>query len=115
VKDWDEAVAYACALPGVVMESHWGSLCPKLNGKGLFAPGREKGSFCLYVTNAEKEVLLDTDPDTFWQTDHYRNYPAILTRFGAGAGDRIELYIQRRWWDLAKKPQRIAAGMEDRP
>ncbi len=54
MKDWDDVVAYACALPEVAMESHWGALCPKLNGKGLFAPGREQGSFCLYVTNAEK-------------------------------------------------------------
>jgi len=115
MKDWGEVVAYARSLDGVVMESHWGTPCPKLNGKGLLAMGREQGSFCLYVSNAEKEMLIETDPETFWQTDHYRNYPAVLARFGTDAGDRIALYIQRRWWDLAKKPQRIAAGMEERP
>ena len=115
MKDWDTVVAYARALPDVVMEKHWGALCPKLNGKGLFAPGREQGSFCLYVTMAEKEMLIETDPDTFWQTDHYRSYPAVLARFGTDAHDRIALYVQRRWWDVAKKPQRIAAGMVERP
>jgi hypothetical protein len=115
MKDWDEACRYARTLPDVAMESWWGSLCPKINGKGFMAPGREQGSFALSVPMAEKEILLETDPDTFWQTAHYANYPMILVRFGTDSRERIELYIQRAWWDRAKKPQRIAAGMEERP
>lgn len=115
MKDWNDAVAYARSLPEVTMESFWGTLCPKLNGKAILSPGREPGSFCLMVTRPEKEILIETDPETFWETDHYRNYPAVLTRYGTDNRDRIALYIQRRWWDLAKKPQRIAAGMAERP
>ncbi len=115
MKDWDEVVAYACSLPEVAMESYWGTLCPKVNGKAIISPGREKGSFCLLVPTAEKEILLETDPDTFWETAHYRNYPAVLVRYGTPAHERIALYIQRAWWDRAKKPQRIAAGMAERP
>ena len=48
-----------------------------------------------YKTVRNTCVLLETDPETFWQTDHYRNYPAVLARFGTGAEDRIALYIQR--------------------
>lgn len=115
MRDWDDAVATACALPGVAMESYYGTPCPKLNGKAILAPGREVGSFCLMMSNAEKAVLLETDPDTFWETAHYRGYPAVLVRYGTDARDRIALYIERRWWDLAKKPQRIAAGRAERP
>ena len=113
--DWDDAVAYACSLPEVEMASWWGTLSPKINGKGFMSPGREKGSFALVVTQTEKEILLETDPETFWQTDHYRNYPALLVRYGTASRERIELYIQRAGWDRAKKPQRLAAGMEERP
>jgi hypothetical protein len=113
--DWDDAVAYACALPEVEMASFYGTPCPKLNGKAILSPGHERGSFCLMVPKAEKEILLETDPESFWETDHYRGYPAILVRYGTGARERIALYIQRRWWDLARKPQRIAAGMAERP
>jgi hypothetical protein len=115
MRDWEDAVAYACALPGVEMVSFYGTPCPKLNAKALISPGHEKGSFCLMVTKPEKEILLETDSGTFWETDHYRGYPAILTRYGTESRERVELYIRRRWWDLAKKPQRIAAGMEERP
>ena len=114
MKDWEDACAYALSLPGVEMASWWGTPCPKINAKGFMAPGREPGSFALSVTTAEKELLLKTDPDTFWQTAHYANYPMLLVRYG-GSRDRVELYIQRAWWDRAKKPQRIAAGLHDRP
>ncbi|RJF85835.1 MmcQ/YjbR family DNA-binding protein [Sphingomonas cavernae] len=113
MKDWDEVVAVACALPDVEMASFYGALCPKVNGKAFVSPGREQGSFCLLVSMDEKLLLMETDPATFWETDHYRNYPAILVRFGTDAHERIRTYIQRAWWDRAKKVQRQAFG--DRP
>ena len=115
MKDWEDATAYARTLPDVVMEKWWGTLCPKINVKGFMSHGRETGIFALMVANPEKEILFETDPDTFWQTAHYANYPMLLVRYGSGSRERIELYIQRAWWDRAKKPQRIAAGMAERP
>lgn len=115
MKDWDGACATALALPDVEMAPWWGRPCPKINAKGFMSPGRELGSFALAVTNPEKEILFETDPETFWQTDHYRNYPMLLVRYGTPAHERVVLYIQRAWWDRAKKPQRIAAGMTERP
>nr|WP_315383255.1 hypothetical protein [uncultured Sphingomonas sp.] len=113
--DWDDACAFALTLPDVEIGSWWNTPCPKINGKGLMSPGREPGSFALMVTKDEKPLLLETDPETFWQTDHYRNFPMLLVRYGTPARERIELYIQRAWWDRAKKAQRLAAGMETRP
>lgn len=113
MRDWDEACAYALSLPDVEMASWWGTPCPKLNGKGFMSPGREAGSFALSVTHPEKEMLFETDPETFWQTDHYRNYPMLLVRYRPEARERIELYIQRAWWDRARPAQRKAFG--DRP
>ncbi|WP_343519455.1 hypothetical protein [Sphingomonas sp.] len=110
MKDWDEACAYALSLPDVEMAPWWGTPCPKVNGKGFMSPSREPGSFALAVTHPEKQILLETDPDTFWQTDHYRNYPMLLVRYDTGARERIELYIQRAWWDRAKPAQRKAFG-----
>ncbi|MBO9711577.1 hypothetical protein [Sphingomonas sp.] len=113
--DWDDAVAHACSLHEVYMEKWWGTLCPKVNGKGFMSPGREAGSFALSVTHPEKQMLLETDPGTFWETDHYRNYPMLLIRYGTGSRERIELYIQRAWWDRMSKAQRKASGMTERP
>lgn len=110
MRNWEEARDYALSLADVEMALWWGISCPKINGKGFMSPGREAGSFALCVTKPEKEILFETDPDTFWQTDHYRNYPMLLVRYGDAARERIELYIQRAWWDRAKAAQRKAFG-----
>jgi hypothetical protein len=110
MKDWEEALAFALALPGTAIGSYYGVPSPKVNGKAILAPGREAGSFCLMVTLAEKEMLLETDPDTFWQTDHYRGYPAVLVRFGTDADARIRTYITRAWWDRAPRALRTVYG-----
>lgn len=110
MRDWDEVCAVACALPDVEMAPHYGTPAPKVNGKAFVSPGREAGSFCLMAGHDEKAILLETDPDTFWQTDHYRNYPAVLVRFGTDAHDRIVTLIARAWWDRAKRAQRQSFG-----
>lgn len=109
MNDWDELVCFACSLPGVTIESFYRNLVPKHRGKALVSPGHEPGSFCLMVTMAEKQMLIETDPETFWETDHYRGYPAVLVRYGR-ARDRIETYVTRRWWDVASKADRTAFG-----
>jgi len=107
---WDDVVAFACALPDVEMLSFYGTPCPKLNGKALASPGREAGSFAVMCKPDEKEILLETDPDTFWQTPHYEGWHALLVRFGSDDPERVANVLRRAWWDRAKKPQRIAFG-----
>jgi hypothetical protein len=114
MRDWEAVVAAALTLPGVERGTTYGKPAVKMNGKmNAATTGPSPDSFVLAVTKPEKEVLLETDPDTFWETDHYKGWPAVLVRYGTDAGERIETYLQRRWWDLAKKAQREAFG--DRP
>jgi hypothetical protein len=111
MQNWQDVVTFACSLPEVTMESFYGKPCPKVNGKALAAPGREEGSFALFTSDIdEKLMLIETDPATFWQTDHYRNYPTVLVRYGTDAHDRLESYLKRRWWDCATRPMRQAWG-----
>ena len=60
--------------------------------------------------HGEKEVLMETETETFWETPHYSGYPAVLVRYGSPSRDRIELVIRRAWWDRAKKQQRTDFG-----
>lgn len=110
MKDWDAVVAFACALPHVSMAPYYGVPCPKVNGKAFVSPGREAGSFHVATPHEEKAVLLDTDPDTFWQTAHYEGWPGVLVRYGAADEERIRNVIRRAWWDRATKAQRQAFG-----
>jgi hypothetical protein len=111
--DWDEVVAFTCSLPEVVMGPYYRDIVPTINGKGLVGQSREGDSFGLRTSSIEeKQMLIETDPDTFWETPHYANFPAVLVRYGsdAEADERIKLYIRRAWWDRLKKKQRQAYG-----
>lgn len=109
MNDWDDVVAFALALPDVEMVSYFGTPAPKVNGVAIASQGREEGSFHLRVAREEIAMLLETDPETFWQTPHYEGWPGVLVRYGR-ARERVELYIQRSWWDRAKPAQRRAFG-----
>ena len=113
-RDWAEVQAFALTLPGVEAGTSYGKPAMKMRGKMIVAttaPSRD--SFVLAVTLPEKELLLETDSGSFWQTDHYHGWPAILVRYGSGAGERIARLITRAWWDRATVAQRKAYG--DRP
>ncbi len=114
MNSWDDVVAAALALPGVERGTTYGKPAVKMRGKMIAATtAPDPGSFVLAVAREEKEVLIETDPDTFWETDHYRGWPAVLVRYGSEAGDRIATLLARAWWDRATVAQRKAHG--DRP
>ena len=110
---WEDVVAFAMTLPDTYMESFYGAPCPKVNKKAFVSPGRESDSFHVMSPHDEKAVLMETDPDTFWQTPHYAGWPGLLVRYGAADRARVGLVISRAWWDVAKAKTRKEFG--DRP
>ncbi|PTM45628.1 hypothetical protein C8J24_1854 [Sphingomonas aerolata] len=111
LQDWDAIVAIGCTLPGVEPGTSYGRPALRFRGKTLASTtAPDPGSFVLHIGLGEKEILLDTDPATFWQTDHYDGWPAVLVRYGTGAGERIAHLLARAWWDRATSAQRKAYG-----
>lgn len=110
MRSWEEAAAFALRLPDTELSTSYGKPAVKVNGKAFLYPGREPGSFAVASPLPEKELLMETDPETFWETAHYRGWPAVLVRHGSSAHERIENVITRAWWDRLKKAQRTAYG-----
>ncbi len=110
MKDWEEAAAFALSLPETELGTSYGKPAVKVNGKAFLYPGREAGSFAIASPLPEKELLMATDPAAFWETAHYRGWPAVLVRYGSADRERIETVIRRAWWDRLKAAQRRAAG-----
>ncbi len=112
MKDWDEVAAFALTLPGTGLSSSYGKPAVRVRGKAFVYPGREQGSFCVATPLEEKELLMETDPDTFWESAHYRGWPAVLVRHDSNDMARARLVIERAWWDRASKAQRAERGGE---
>lgn len=113
MNDWDEVAAFALALPGAALSTSYRQPAIKIDGRAFVTTGHEPGSFHVRSPHDEKAVLIETDPETFWQTSHYENWPGLLVRHGSPDPDRARLVIRRAWWDMAKPATRKAHG--DRP
>lgn len=107
---WDDVAAFAMTLPGVEASTSWHQPAMKVRGKLVCSTGHEAGSFHVAATHDEKTVLMDSDPDTFWQTPHYANWPGLLVRYGSHDPDRIRAVIARAWWDRATRTAQAAYG-----
>ena len=108
--DWDSVMAFGLTLPGTEPSTSYGRPAVRVRGKSFLFPGREPGSFAVMAPIEEKELLMETDPETFWETDHYRGYPAVLVRFGSADRERIENVIRRAWWARLTKAQQKRVG-----
>jgi hypothetical protein len=68
----------ALALDGVVETSSYGTPAFKVNGK-LFARLHQDGkTFIVHMNFDQREDLIAMDPDTFFITEHYKNYEWVL-------------------------------------
>jgi hypothetical protein len=100
------------ALPGVESGTSYGT--PSFRVKGKFmARLRDDDPDVLVlkpIDEIEKAFLMETQPQTFFLTDHYRGGSAILIRLSnVDEGDLAEM-IERCWRALA--PKRL---LEERP
>ncbi|WP_426257761.1 MmcQ/YjbR family DNA-binding protein [Sphingomonas sp. DC1600-2] len=97
MKDWESLAAFALTLPDTVAGTHYGGPAIKVasNGRAFVSIGSEAGSFVLSIDSDTKEMLLETDPATFWQTPHYEGWPAVLVRYDSADPTRVQDMISR--------------------
>ncbi len=110
--DWANVVAIGTLLPGVETGSSYGRPALKVRGKAIAVAGREPAHFVLMVALEEVDVLIATEPQVFFQTDHYKGWPAILVRYETADPARIAMLLARAWMQRASKAQRTARAGE---
>jgi hypothetical protein len=59
---------------------------------------------------SEKEALIASDPEKFFQTPHYEGHPAVLVRLEALDVDELEELLTESWALCA--PARLVAAFE---
>jgi hypothetical protein len=102
---WDEAVAFALSLPDTELSTSYGKPAVKVNGRAFLYTGHEdKTSFGVAIDLDTVEMLMETDPATFWQTPHYAGWPAVLIRYDSLDPERVRSVIERSHAWTAAKP-----------
>jgi hypothetical protein len=100
----------ATALPGVQEGTSYGTPAFRVGAKFLARLWEDGETLVVRIGFDEREMLMQADPGTFYITDHYRNYPAILVRLAAVAPDRLRELLEEAWRQQA--PKRLAARFD---
>jgi hypothetical protein len=107
---WDDVVALALALPGAELSTSYGRPAMKVRGKMFVITGKSDDHFVLPATLDEIDMLIETQPEVFFQTPHYVGWEAVLVRYATVDPERITVLIERAWTRHASKAQRAARG-----
>jgi hypothetical protein len=81
-----------------------------VRGKLLARLKEDASTLVLRVTFVVRDHLWRPAPETFFFTDHYRDYPAVLVRLESADPDVIEQLLEDAW--RAAAPKRLVAAYE---
>jgi hypothetical protein len=110
VLTFDAVKELVLELPEVEEATSWDMPALKVRKK-LFARLREEGDVLVVkIDRHEREALIQSQPDTFFVTPHYENYPYVLVRLDeVDRGELRELLIEA--WRMAA-PRRLVAAYD---
>lgn len=112
--DLEDLRRIALAFPGVEEGTAYGTLCFRVRKKFI---GRTRDGDTVWVLPMaidEREMLIEAEPETFFVTDHYRDWPYVLVRLAAIEPERLRVYFERAWRAAAGK-RLLAAYDGDKP
>lgn len=100
---FDEVRAVGLALPGVEDSTSYGTPALKVRGKFLTRLKEDGQSLVVKVGFDEREMLMEAEPATFYITDHYRAYPAMLVRLASVEPGTLRRLLLQTWRAAAPK------------
>lgn len=104
----DTVRALALALPGVEESTSYGTPAFKAGGK-LFARLHQDGeSLVVFVEPDARDLLMRSDPATYFITDHYVGHPMVLVRLARVEHGALAVLLEEAW--RMRAPTRLVTG-----
>jgi hypothetical protein len=119
VTDFDLVREMALALPDVEESTIHGAPSLKVRGKLLACPAihrsAEPDTIAVRIDRAERAKLVENEPDVYYVTDHYENYPTVLVRLPRINRTALKKLLEMAWQFVSAKskttqPRRIPRG-----
>lgn len=93
----------ALELPGVEEGTSYGTPSLKVKGKMLVRLWEDGETLVLKTDFYERDHLIESDPATFFLTDHYREYPYVLVRLASADRTQMRSLLVDSWRRAAPK------------
>ena len=66
----------------------------------------EPGSLAVRIDLDHRAELLEADPDVYYLTDHYLNFPVVLVRLSRIHPDALQGLLRMAWSFVTAKPKK---------
>jgi hypothetical protein len=108
---YDTVRKLARRLPGVEEGTSYGTPALKVHGK-LIVRLKEDGETIVLITDFfERDYLLRSAPETFFITDHYKDYPSVLVRLPKVGLEQLRVLLEDAW--RRRAPKRLLASRDE--
>ena len=88
----------ALELPGVEESTGYGTPAVRVRGKFISRWRTEaEGALAIRCDFLDRQMLLQAEPEVFFVTDHYRDYPMVLVRLDKVRADALRDVFERAW------------------
>ena len=98
----------ALSFPGVEEGTSYGTLAYRVSKKFLCRMKEDGESLAIRMDFAEREMLIEGEPATFYITDHYRNYEMVLIHLSKVHPEELKRIFANAWRKYAG--QRLLKG-----
>ncbi len=97
--------AEAAGLADVEVSTSYGTPALKRRGK-LMARMKDKDADTLVLmsTLGDKDLMMASAPHIYFETDHYKGYPALLVRLAAIDDAELTVRLEQAWRLAAPMP-----------
>jgi hypothetical protein len=90
--------AVGATLPDVEATTSWGAPALKVRGKMFVCMASHKSAepntLVVRMDFAQRDALIDEDPETYYLKDHYVGYPCVLVRLSRVNRDALRDLVQ---------------------
>jgi len=100
---WDVVREIARALPGVEEGFSYRTPAFRVRGKLLVRLREDGESLVIKIDFDERDLLMAANPRSFYITDHYSNYPALLVRLATVSREELRDLLEQSWRRSAPK------------
>ena len=84
-------------MPEVEESTSYGTPSLKVRGKFLTRLKEDGETIVLRVDFDSRDAMMRVQPDVFYITDHYRDYPAVLVRLKAVSRSQLRELLADAW------------------
>jgi hypothetical protein len=109
--EWKDVVEIGARFPGVIEGTSYGTPSLKVRDKFMCRMRTNPDALVMRVIDmADRDALLKGEPDTFFITSHYQNYPVVLVRLEAVDAGMLAELVEDAWRLQAAK--RVVAAFD---